>query len=525
MPPWKTISFIITLHLFAGDLGYKHIVMEEICDNAIDDDNDGLIDINDPDCMCEMVSLESIIPNPSFENQNCCPSDHSQMDCAEAWIQPSLGTSDYIHQCGYKYGLIENTSLEVFPDGNGAVGVLAGRDPDGDVHIEYVGACVNNPMLAGSTYRLKLHVGFLSDFYSSSFNLAIYGAPSCNNLPFSIFGTSCPLAYPDWYPLAEDEVDSEGVINVWREFTFNIQPGFDVNAIVIGAGCQHGSADEQLGFLLDNLILVDENNLDFELVDQKHPCDPEFVFGVVENSNFSYQWYNAGIALIGETFPELSQMYGEGDYQLRIINELTEQCRIADEFDFRIPKFSTEIFETICEGGEFLFRGDIIDEAGTYEYNLTASNGCDSILTLNVEMVIPIPDTLNAQILPGQSFTLGGIQYTDEGRYFLNLSTSGNCDSSLVLNLEHLKVFIPNVFSPNGDNINDFFEVSTSNDEYVSIDISIFDRWGSLIYRGEKWDGRHENKRVATGVYMYLIKLVDNQGKELMLSNSVTVVR
>ncbi len=40
--------------------------MEEICDNAIDDDNDGLIDLNDSDCACEMVSLESIIPNPSF---------------------------------------------------------------------------------------------------------------------------------------------------------------------------------------------------------------------------------------------------------------------------------------------------------------------------------------------------------------------------------------------------------------------------------------------------------------------------
>ena len=94
-----------------------------------------------------------------------------------------------------------------------------------------------------------------------------------------------------------------------------------------------------------------------------------------------------------------------------------------------------------------------------------------------------------------------------------------------MLILEHSKIFIPNVFSPNGDAINDYFEVSSSNDEYVSIEISIFDRWSSLIYRGEKWDGRRENTRVAPGVYVYLIKLVDDQGNELILSNSVTVIR
>ena len=41
--------------------------MEEICDNAIDDDNDGLIDLNDSDCACILVEPVSLIPNPSFE--------------------------------------------------------------------------------------------------------------------------------------------------------------------------------------------------------------------------------------------------------------------------------------------------------------------------------------------------------------------------------------------------------------------------------------------------------------------------
>ena len=39
----------------------------EICDNALDDDNDGLIDLNDDDCQCEPLEQPSFILNPSFE--------------------------------------------------------------------------------------------------------------------------------------------------------------------------------------------------------------------------------------------------------------------------------------------------------------------------------------------------------------------------------------------------------------------------------------------------------------------------
>ena len=48
----------------------KNILEDEICDNAIDDDEDGLIDLNDPDCECLVIEPVSIIPNPSFEVHN-----------------------------------------------------------------------------------------------------------------------------------------------------------------------------------------------------------------------------------------------------------------------------------------------------------------------------------------------------------------------------------------------------------------------------------------------------------------------
>ncbi len=253
---WKFLPFIILLNFFTKPLHYKGTLMEEICDNAIDDDNDGLIDLNDSDCACEMVSLESIIPNPSFENQSCCPTDHSQMRCAENWIQPSFGTSDYMHYCGYEYESIQDTPLGVYPDGEGAIGFLAGRDPDGAAHLEYIGTCLNQPMLRGETYVLKLHVGFLTDAFSPPIRLAVYGTSSCDNLPFTEIAADCPLAYPDWIQVGITDIDSDGQSNVWREFSITIRPARDINAIVIGADCVFGSAEDGIGYYASkNFIL------------------------------------------------------------------------------------------------------------------------------------------------------------------------------------------------------------------------------------------------------------------------------
>lgn len=42
-----------------------------------------------------------MIPNPSFEDRNCCPMVWSELDdCAVDWIQASAPTSDYFHYCG-----------------------------------------------------------------------------------------------------------------------------------------------------------------------------------------------------------------------------------------------------------------------------------------------------------------------------------------------------------------------------------------------------------------------------------------
>lgn len=85
---------------------------------------------------------------------------------------------------------------------------------------------------------------------------------------------------------------------------------------------------------------------------------------------------------------------------------------------------------------------------------------------------------------------------------------------SLIIFAQNQEVEIPNVFTPNGDNINDDFKVDGLNGEWS---LKIYDRWGSLIYASElfattPWDGRNSLGSIArTGVYFFNIGQQGNQ--------------
>ena len=90
-----------TLFFFFGLLFSSILFSQEICDNAIDDDGDGLIDLNDDDCECsEIFGLDletNVIPNYSFEENTCCPDGISDTDCVNDWDNIVGGTSDYLN--------------------------------------------------------------------------------------------------------------------------------------------------------------------------------------------------------------------------------------------------------------------------------------------------------------------------------------------------------------------------------------------------------------------------------------------
>ena len=85
---------------------------------------------------------------------------------------------------------------------------------------------------------------------------------------------------------------------------------------------------------------------------------------------------------------------------------------------------------------------------------------------------------------------------------------------------------IPNAFSPNGDGFNDMWVIEGI-ELYPEVDMWIFDRWGSRVFRttnaaGEQWDGTFNGRHLPIDSYHYIIEL--NNGEDPIPGN-VTIVR
>ena len=80
-------------------------------------------------------------------------------------------------------------------------------------------------------------------------------------------------------------------------------------------------------------------------------------------------------------------------------------------------------------------------------------------------------------------------------------------------------LFIPSMFTPNGDGVNDLWFVKGFNEE-KTFEIEIFNRWGEKMFEGDnmnfKWDGRMPNsdKFAPNGSYVYQIRYMTSNDEE-----------
>jgi gliding motility-associated-like protein len=495
----------------------------EICDNGIDDDNDNLVDLNDEDCICEIIEPKSLIPNPSFEEMDCCPDDRSQLDCASSWIQASDPTTDFIHLCDW-LGWDDFPPPQPFPDGNGIMGFRDGRvrsnnNPE-PYWKEYAGACLISPLETDSSYRFQFDVGFVDPQKSPPIDISFFGTPSCDYLPFgkgnAAFG--CPSNSPNWTKLGEVSV-SGGSGGTWINTFLEIVPEEDIYAIAIGPDCRPISSPVSIYYFFDNLLLANLELFDLQISEISHPCSQDFVLSVPNNPDFDYQWYLSGIALEGEVFSELTQNYGEGPYQVRILDGTT--CRISATFDYQIPIYSTPVKAAICKGDSYVFGDLDLSEPGFYLDTLRTQDNCDSIVALELELIGQKYDTIEVSILGSEIFQIGEYSFGEAGDYELTFTSSIGCDSLVFLKLSHFNVYIPNAFSPNNDGVNDTFHPFGPIGEIKSFEMEIFDRWGNLLYQGTEWDGSD----LRPGVFVYLINIDFEFGNSKSYSGSVTLLK
>ena len=210
--------------------------------------------------------------------------------------------------------------------------------------------------------------------------------------------------------------------------------------------------------------------------------------------------------------------------------------------------------------------------AGTYDITLTAitTGGCSSTSTINNMITIfpqpvaqftfgPQPTTTETPTInftdlsidatnwvwdfgdatnlfqPNSSNQMNPFHiYGDTGQYCVTLivQSIGGCPDTTIncLRIEpEYTFYIPNAFTPNGDEMNNIFAPKGQN--IVDFTMRIFDRWGNMIFNSNSindgWNGKFQNMGlvVQEDVYVYNIEIKDNLGNIHQYIGHVTIVK
>ena len=312
--------------------------------------------------------------------------------------------------------------------------------------------------------------------------------------------------------------------------------------------------------------------------------------------NYSYQWTTTDGAIFANANTQNPTIEQEGSYVLEVINNETS-CSTFDTILILyemggLLDMVLDIQESNCESaanGEVSIV-DVIEGLAPYEYSTDGINwssentysstidgnvniyvrdarNCiiDSLvffetgipltvelgpdITINVgedvlisfETNVPLAqiDTIEWNSNPlivcsnCESFTLNPLLST---AVIVNITDVYGCMASDIVNIiveNDDKIYIPNIFTPNNDGINDFIAVYGNDHIEEIIDFTIYDRWGEIVFQARSfqvndeainWDGSLDGKSMFPAVFVYRISYLDKAGKIKEETGDITLL-
>ncbi len=125
--------------------------------------------------------------------------------------------------------------------------------------------------------------------------------------------------------------------------------------------------------------------------------------------------------------------------------------------------------------------------------------------------------------------------YYNAGRFLVKLialDSYGCADSAsqeLTVNEEEF-LFVPNVFTPQGNGLNEVFEAVYTKSQFDFLELLVYSRWGELLHKtqmpgGVWWNGTYKDSPCPEGVYFYVLKAKSSTGKLYDLNGTITLKR
>ena len=179
-----------------------------------------------------------------------------------------------------------------------------------------------------------------------------------------------------------------------------------------------------------------------------------------------------------------------------------------------VQSYNSNINATICEGETYYNNGFNENTQGIFIRNLTSVGGCDSIITLNLQITNLRDTVIYDTIYSGTAYTNFGFYRTEEGTYFNTYQIGEGCPMNITLYLTvkfipEVNVWLPNAITPY-DVANTEFGYYTELQYIESVHFEVYNRWGNRIFEstkiGQYWDGTYKGKECQRGLYAWKLK-------------------
>lgn len=97
-------------------------------------------------------------------------------------------------------------------------------------------------------------------------------------------------------------------------------------------------------------------------------------------------------------------------------------------------------------------------------------------------------------------------------------------NNELVFTINQTELRIPNVFTPNGDGVNETWKIERLQEFFPSNQLLVFDRMGKVVYSVENYQNDWGGAGLARGTYFYELQGTDSQGSTYQFSGFVTII-
>ncbi len=364
-------------------------------------------------------------------------------------------------------------------------------------------------------------------------------------------------------PYTYSVIEGEATVTVSGP-DYRVVPATTTTRIVLYSSSPVPCDDEQRS---DTFLIVSPPSVSVHTDDTITRCTPytDMLEAIIINKvswiRYSINWMPAGFIMAGEhTLAPIIAPLSDTTFIITVSTDSTQgNCSISDSVRVMLnePVFHNEL-KHICSNESYFFNDSWLNSPGTYYDTLTAANGCDSTVTLNL-IVLPAPEisVVVDEILPlclGDSVFVtadGGMSYLwysgkrlidSAAQRYIHLPDRVNkaivvgmadndCRDSVdvVVHADACcDMFIPNAFTPNGDGLNDDFG-PRANGHFNRYQMQIFNRWGQNVFVSADinthWDGSYNGLPADVGVYYYIATVMCRDGTEFQRKGDVTLIR